>query len=110
MWDTTALTLKLSLVPQLRTGALATALPGLPCSAALAMTTYKRLSLKEIRMKSLEATNVDKKSVIRGPTKMGEALRQLLVPAKTDFRGETPDFRLCCASSFSAQYGWWSPT
>src|SRR5271156_3852732 len=38
-----------------------------------------RLSLKESRMKSLNATNLDRKSGIRGPKTMGEALRQLLV-------------------------------
>ena len=36
-----------------------------------------RLSLKESRMKLLNATNLDRKSGIRGPKKMGEAQRSL---------------------------------
>jgi hypothetical protein len=43
-----------------------------------------RLSLKESRMNLLNATNLDRKSGIRGPKTMGEALRQPLVPAETD--------------------------
>jgi hypothetical protein len=38
-----------------------------------------RLSLKESRTKFLSATNLDRKSGIRGPKKMGEALPQLLL-------------------------------
>jgi hypothetical protein len=34
-------------------------------------------------MKLLNATNLDRKSGIRGPKKMGEALRQLFVPDPT---------------------------
>jgi hypothetical protein len=40
-----------------------------------------RFSLKESRMKLLNATNLDRKSGIRGPNKMGEAPPQ---PFKTD--------------------------
>jgi hypothetical protein len=40
-----------------------------------------RLSLKESRMTLPNATNLDRKSGIRGPKMMGEALRQLLVQA-----------------------------
>jgi hypothetical protein len=36
-----------------------------------------RLSLKESRMKLLNVTNLDRKSGIRGPKTMGEALRTL---------------------------------
>jgi hypothetical protein len=36
-----------------------------------------RLSLKESRIKLLNATNLDRKSGIRGPKKMGEAPQQL---------------------------------
>jgi hypothetical protein len=36
-----------------------------------------RLSLKESRMKMLNATNLDRKSGIRGPKTMGEALHSL---------------------------------
>jgi hypothetical protein len=36
-----------------------------------------RLSLKESRMKLLNATNLDRKSGIRGPKTMGEALNSL---------------------------------
>jgi hypothetical protein len=39
-----------------------------------------RLSLKESRMKLLNAANLDRKSGIRGPKMMGEAPPQLLVP------------------------------
>jgi hypothetical protein len=39
-----------------------------------------RLSLKESRMKLLNATNLDRKSGIRGPKKMGEAQPELFVP------------------------------
>src|SRR5271165_4522309 len=39
-----------------------------------------RLSLKESRMKLLNATNLDRKSGIRGPKTMGEPLRQHFVP------------------------------
>jgi hypothetical protein len=38
-----------------------------------------RLSLKESRMKLLNATNLDRKSGIRGPKTMGEALQQPFV-------------------------------
>jgi hypothetical protein len=38
-----------------------------------------RLSLKESRMKLLNATNLDRKSGIRGPKTMGEALPELLL-------------------------------
>jgi hypothetical protein len=43
-----------------------------------------RLSVKESRMKLLNATN--RKSGIRGPKMMGEALRQLLVRAVSVFK------------------------
>jgi hypothetical protein len=39
-----------------------------------------RLSLKESLTKLLNATNLHRKSGIRGPKKMGEALRQPFVP------------------------------
>jgi len=39
-----------------------------------------RLSLKESRTKLLNATNLDRKSGIRGPKKMGEAPPQPFVP------------------------------
>jgi hypothetical protein len=44
--------------------------------ATLAMTTYAAL-LKESRMKLINATKVDRKSGIRGPKTMGEALNSL---------------------------------
>jgi hypothetical protein len=46
--------------------------------AALAMTRM-RLSLKESRMKLLNATSLDRKSGIRGPKTMGEAPHSLSV-------------------------------
>jgi hypothetical protein len=39
------------------------------------------LSLKESRTQLLNATNLDRKSGIRGPKTMGEALRPLLMSA-----------------------------
>jgi hypothetical protein len=39
-----------------------------------------RLSLKESRMVLLSATNLARKSGIRGPKTMGEALRQPVIP------------------------------
>jgi hypothetical protein len=41
-----------------------------------------RISLKESRTMSLNATNLNRKSGIRGPKKMGEAPPQLLVSAR----------------------------
>jgi hypothetical protein len=46
--------------------------PRISCYALLA-TTRMRLSLKESRMKLRKATNLDRKSGIRGPKTMGEA-------------------------------------
>jgi hypothetical protein len=42
-----------------------------------------RLSLKESRRALLEATNLDRKSGIRGPKKMGEALQLPFLPGPT---------------------------
>jgi hypothetical protein len=39
-----------------------------------------RISLKESRMKLLNATRLDRKFGMRGPKTMGEALRQPFVP------------------------------
>jgi hypothetical protein len=57
----------------------APALPGFP-TAQHYPRPRMRLSLKESRMKLLSATNLDRKSGIRGPKKMGEALRQNFLP------------------------------
>jgi hypothetical protein len=53
----------------------APALPGFPPTPHWPRPRV-RLSLKESRMKLLNATNLDRKSGIRGPKTMGEALRQ----------------------------------
>jgi hypothetical protein len=46
-----------------------------------------RLSLKESRTKLLNATNLDRKSGIRGPKTMGEALQSFSSRNPTGFEG-----------------------
>ena len=60
----------------------APALPGFPTTQHQPRPRM-RLSLKESRMKLLNATYLDRKSGIRGPKMMGEALRQPVVPDAT---------------------------
>jgi hypothetical protein len=73
----------------------APALPGFPTSQGQPQSRM-RLSLKERRMKLLNATAVDRKSGIRGPKMMGEALRQpfvlLLLAVLHDWLKEGPVF------------------
>jgi hypothetical protein len=53
-----------------------------------------RLSLKESRMKLLNATNLDRKSGIRGPKTMGEAPPKPFIPGHPlKVRGPQVDFR-----------------
>jgi hypothetical protein len=56
-----------------------------------------RLSLKESSTKSLNATNLDRKSGIRGPNKMGEALQSFwLRTLRGPWIGEVLDSPLGC--------------
>jgi hypothetical protein len=68
----------------------APALPGFPTKQHWPRPRM-RLSLKESRTKLLNATYLDRKSGIRGPKTMGEALRQPFVPGLRFFPGsDTP--------------------
>ena len=60
----------------------APALPGVPTKPNWPQPRM-RLSLKESRMQLLNATELDRKSGIRGPKTMGEALRQPSSQVKT---------------------------
>jgi hypothetical protein len=60
----------------------APALPGFPTTQRKPRPRVQ-LSLKESRMNLLNATNLDRKSGIRGPKTMGEAPRKPFVPDPT---------------------------
>jgi hypothetical protein len=77
MWDTAGLPSSLLDGPTDLHGCptFAPASPGFPTTQHWPRPRM-RLSLKERRMKLLNATNLDRKSGIRGPKTMGEALRQ----------------------------------